>query len=140
MSVNLNQKQILSIAVVAIIVISLVVLKTVPLKTVTEDYGSQTFVVRYSSYDYSSTTFIAKKGWTVSGSYSASDNVQISFYIMQNKTTVYEKTGASSGSFSFVADIDGSYIVKMMYNQYISGKSSITVTLQAKQTGMTTFI
>lgn len=140
MNVNVNQKQILSIAVVVVIAISLVVLKTVPLKTVIEDYGSQTFTVRYSSYDYSSTTFIAKKGWTVSGSYSTLDNVQISFYIMQNKTTIYEKTGASSGSFSFVANIDGSYIVKMMYTQYVSGKSSITVTVQAKQTGTTTFI
>ena len=58
----------------------------------------------------------------------------------QNKTIIFEKTGSSSGSFNFVANVDGNYLVKIIYTQYVSGKSNIPVTLQAKQTSMTTFI
>lgn len=137
MSVNLNQKQILSIVIVAVIAVSLVVvLKTVPLKTVTEDYGSQSFTISYKA----TTTLTANKDWTVSGSYSASQDCKISFkiYSPDGKTTIYEKTGASSGSFSFIADVTGGYKVEMIYSGY--NPYQTTVILEAIQTIKTTII
>ena len=127
---------------IVIVIALLVVLKNVPLKTITEDYGSQNFVAPYSIFgnNYASTTLIVKKGWTISGSYSSLDNVPISFYILQNQTTVFEKTGSSSGSFSFLVNSDGNCLIKIIYTQYISGKNSVPVTLQAKQSSTTTFI
>ncbi len=134
MKVNQMNRKLIPIAVVVVIVVSLVVvLKTIPLKTVTEDYGTQRFTISYEA----TTTLTANKGWTVSGSYSASDNTQVSFFIYApDGKIIYEKTGASSGSFSFIADVTGGYKVKMRYY----GIWTITVTLEARQTTKTTII
>jgi len=66
---NQMNRKLIPIAVVVVIAVSLVVvLKAVPLISVTEDYGLQTFTIKAD--ETSSTTLIAKSGWTVSGSYS----------------------------------------------------------------------
>jgi len=68
-------------------------LKTVPLLTVTEDLVSQTFYV--SSYNQT-TTFVARKGWAISGSYSiieAEENAccpVCRIYAPDGETIVYE--------------------------------------------------
>jgi len=140
----MNQKSVLSIAIVAIIAVSLVfVLKVIPLKTVIEDYGSQNFTIKPQKFG--TTTLIAKKGWTVSGSYSSNNIVSFYIYAPDGKTTIFSKAGASSGTFSFIADVDGSYEVSM-FNPASAGffglgaGPTITVTLQAKQTGTTTIL
>lgn len=124
-------------SIVIIVILAIVVLKFVPLKTVTEDYGSKSFTL--SPYEsWATTTLNAKKGGTISGSFSESKGNQVSFSITTNNavpTTVYQVT-ASSGSFSFTSDTDQSYIVYMRNPTF---GTTITVTLQAKQTTMTTF-
>ena len=117
----------------------------VPLKIVTEDYGSQTFVI--TPQNSAVTTLIVKKGWTISGSFVEASGNQFTFaiYAPDGYTYVFQKSGSSSGTFSFVSESGGSYRV-YMFNPASSGflgmgvGPTITVTLQAKQTGVTTVI
>lgn len=132
----------ISIAIVVIVAISLVVLKTVPLIPATEKYTPESFTI--SAGDYAVTTLTTREGWTVSGSYLASDNKEINFMIVENivdienveeEDVVYVKTHSASGTFNFIAQ-GGVYTAIIGFSGYSS--EIVVVTLEAKQTGKTT--
>lgn len=142
-----SQKKIFSITAIIIIIVSLIVLKTVPLKNnSSEDFTfkpateadyplvPQDYTIR--SHDSATTSLIAKIGWTISGSYSEAKNNPFSFYIYapDGKTAIFTKTGSSIGTFSFIADVDGSYKIYMFNpSSGFSGSEAeptITVTLR----------
>ena len=137
-----RKETLISIAIVAIVAISLVVLKTVPLIPVTEEYGPQEFTLHGG--EHAITTLTTKEGWTVSGSYSASNNKEIDFLILKNfvnienveeKDVVYVKTHSVSGTFNFIAQGE-IYTVLIAFSGYSS--EIAVVTFEAKQTGKTT--
>ena len=127
------------IGILLIVIASFIVLMTVPLIPVKEEYGWQTFEL--GLYDTATTTFIVNEGWTLSLSYSASDNVVITFRVLapDGESVIYEKSSSISGSFNFIANIGGSYKATMTRGWGGWGEpSTITVSVDAKQTGKKT--
>ena len=132
---EMNKKTVYSIAIVVVAIISLVILKTVPIP-VTEDFGSQHFTIGPYN-NVAVTTLIVKKGWTVSGSYSEANGIQLDFEIYTpNGKILFAKTNVPDGTFSFVSETGGSYIIKI--HNYLN--LNITVTLEAKQSSSKTVI
>lgn len=125
---SLNKKIVFS-TLIAIIVGAIVTITIIPLVPVKESFDTQTF--RISLNFSASTTLTVKNGWTVSGSYSAEYEVSFYIYTPDEDTIIFEKTGASSGTFKFIAETAGGYKIRIM----APTASRITVTLESEQTG-----
>jgi len=136
----MNRKLIFLSTTISVIVVAFFVITiAVPLIPVTEDFGSQTFIM--DGWDDCVTTFVVKKGWTLAGSYTSScegglEKFPIVKINAPDDTLVWEKSGGSLGEFAFVSDTGGSYRVHMR-NQY---GYEMTIILTAEQRGRVTLL
>ncbi len=140
---KMNPKKIL---LFGIIVISILIIPNIPLISVTEEISTQIYTIEWD--DYAVTTFIVKKGWTLSFSYT-SDCEYYSYEEYEGNTyptikilgpddsIVWEQSSTSESEFILLSESGGSYNV-YMYNTDTFWYNTITIT--AKQTGKITII
>ena len=114
--------------------IACIVTFIIPLVPIKESLGTQTLSVSY--YYPAKTKLKIKKGWMVSGSYSAEGDVMFYIYTPDEETIMFKKTGVSSGIFKFIAEIDGWYKIKIDSSWNVR----MSVTFHAEQTSTVTIL
>lgn len=129
---NRANKKITYTMIIAIIVC--IVTIVVPLVPIKESLGTQTLSVSY--YYPAKTKLNIKKGWMVSGSYSAERAVMFYIYTPDEETIMFKKTGVSSGIFKFIAETDGWYKIQIDS----SWTARISVTFHAEQSSTVTIL
>lgn len=94
-----------------------------------ESFDTQTFWINLNFP--ASTTLNVKNEWIISGSYSAEYEVWFHIYTPDDNTIIYEKTGASSRAFKFIAETADGYKIQIIAPTAFR----ITVTFESEQTG-----
>ena len=131
-----------------IIVISIIIILNVPLLSIAEEIRTHTYPIEWDNYAVS--TFIVKKGWTLSVSYTSdcehasSEECEGNEYptikiLGPDDSIVWEQTNTSESEFILLSESGGSYNV-YMYNTETFWDNTITITITANQTGKITII